>query len=78
MRHADLSHVLDGSYELLGIGAADFRAEGSLLGEEIKEFSSFCEFKDDDCSFFLGFVADLDLGLKSAIDDVDEVWEVEF
>jgi hypothetical protein len=63
--HIDLRQVFDSGDELLGVGAADFFFETALLGEEIKELATFCEFQDNNWPFLLGTVSDLDSGLRS-------------
>jgi len=76
MRYTNFRQILNGSNELFGICTGDFFFEASLLGKEIKELTTFCEFQNNKWSLLFRAVSDLDGGLRSRVDDVDEVGEV--
>lgn len=68
---------LDGVNELLDKCAADFRCETAFFGDEVKEFS-FCELKNNDCSFFKLEMFEFDISIRTRIHNADKVLELKF
>lgn len=60
------------------VDPADLGGESAGLGEEVEEFSALCELEDDEGAPLFWLVADLDLGLRTVVDHIDEVAVVEF
>ena len=78
VRYTHLAQIPNSSDELLGIGTNGLRGEGALLWKEIEELSTFCQFQDNQWSFFFGLISNLDVGLNTMVNNVDEMGEVKF
>ena len=78
MSDSDINQISNSRYKLFEIGPADFRSKPSLFGQKLKEFSSFSKLQNDKWSYLFRLVSNLNLGLFSAINDVDKMLVVEF
>jgi hypothetical protein len=68
-----LGEVGNGGEQLLEVGPGKFRGETARLGDVVEELSSLCQFQHDQWSLLHRFLRQLDFGLGTVVNHVDQV-----